>query len=91
MSDFEHITLAKALEVRRCLTTETRASQRDTPDKGFMFVRQARLLCHGIGTTLFLAGLVSVVISPLAIRPVWGHDAKVCQLGLVKVYLLTRW
>lgn len=52
------------------------------PRKFFMFVMQAPTMVLGYATDAFLAGLISVVVSPLARKGLWGNEAKVCQTSI---------
>ena len=51
-----------------------------------LFVWQAPLMCMSYSILCFLAGLSSVVISPLASRPMWNNDASVRLSVSVRVW-----
>ena len=52
------------------------------PRQSVLFAWQAPLMCLSCSVMFFHAGLLSVVISPLARKPGWGDEAKVC--GILK-------
>lgn len=43
-----------------------------------LFAWQSHIMLLAYSIVSYVAGLFSVVLSPLAQRPVWGNDAKVC-------------
>ena len=49
----------------------------DTPRKNMLFISQSPIMCFSLSVACFLAGLSSVVVSPLAQSPLWGPEAKV--------------
>ena len=50
------------------------------PRQSMLFAWQAPLMCLSCSVVLFHAGLLSVVVSPLARKREWGDEAKVCGL-----------
>lgn len=50
------------------------------PSRLVLFALQAPLMCLAYSILLFLAGLTSVVLSPLSHNPGWNAEAKVCRL-----------
>lgn len=64
-----------ALTFKRRLTA--RHSNPPTPSRIMLFALQAPFMCMTYSIALFLAGLTSVVLSPLARQPMWDDDAKV--------------
>ncbi|KAI9653779.1 MAG: hypothetical protein M1831_005646 [Alyxoria varia] len=56
---------------------------RSQPSHMVLFALQAPLMCLTYSIIFFLAGLTSVVLSPLAENPGWNSDAKTTVLFLV--------
>ena len=50
------------------------------PRQSMLFAWQAPLMCLSCSVVFFHAGLLSVVVSPLARKREWGDEAKVCGL-----------
>ena len=76
-NSFSAATDNNALEIRGRLMVVDR-SGRDQPSRVMLFVLQSPLMCLAYSILLFLAGLLSFVISPLALKPAWNDEAKVC-------------
>lgn len=72
-----------ACRLRERLESDTK----DMPRQDMLFILQSPIMCLSLSVACFLAGLTSVVISPLARHPVWGMEAKV---GLRQVLSLFR-
>ena len=67
-----------AQEFRRRHIANNGSEKRPEPRQIMLFVWQAPLMCLSYSIVFFLAGLTSVVLSPLAQRPGWNAEAKVC-------------
>lgn len=50
----------------------------DRPNSFLVFALQAPLMLLTLSVITFLAGLCAVVFAPLASKPEWGNNAKVC-------------
>lgn len=79
---FSPTTWNDALEIRRRLVTVDQSGQWQ-PSRVMLFVLQAPLMCLAYSMLLFLAGLVSFIVSPLALKPAWNDEAKTVVLFLV--------
>ena len=53
------------------------SARRERPGRTVLFALQAPLMCLAYSIVLFLAGLTSIVLSPLAQNPGWNAEAKV--------------
>ena len=73
-----------ARDFRKRLMVRSREKMRAElePRQSILFAWQAPLMCLSCSVVFFHAGLLSVVISPLARKPGWGDEAKVC--GILK-------
>ena len=81
-SGWKDLSLESTIEIKKLLTAKRVSKGRpQTPRKFFMFVSQAPMMVLGYAINLFLAGLISVVISPLASKGVWESEAKVRQFS----------
>ena len=69
-----------------------RAAEVLEPRQSMLFAWQAPLMCLSCSVVFFHAGLLSVVVSPLARKREWGDEAKVCRIlkSLGGVYLPGR-
>ena len=65
------------LTVRKKLRGMMSAKDNVRPGAIILFTLQAPLMCLAYSIILFLGGLASFVISPLAMNPIWDADAKV--------------
>lgn len=63
---------------------EKRAIELLEPRQSMLFAWQAPLMCLSCSVVFFHAGLLSVVVSPLARKREWGDEAKVC--GVLKSF-----
>jgi hypothetical protein len=63
-----------ACNIQQRLRSDGKAT---TPRQDMLFIQQSPLMCLSWAVFCFLAGLTSVVVSPLARHPVWGIEAKV--------------
>ena len=72
-----------ARDFRRRLMVRSREKRAELePRQSMLFAWQAPLMCLSCSVLFFHAGLLSVVVSPLARKPGWGDEAKVC--GMMK-------
>jgi hypothetical protein len=58
----------------------SRGNLNPRPSRLMLFVWQAPIMLLGCAVFSFLAGLCSVVLSPLARKPSWNEEAKVSNL-----------
>ena len=65
------------LTIRKKLRGKMSTKDDVRPGGIILFSLQAPLMCLAYAMILFLAGLASFVISPLAKNPRWGAEAKV--------------
>ena len=71
--------LRKRLMVRSSREKEKRGELLE-PRQSMLFAWQAPLMCLSCSVMFFHAGLLSVVVSPLARKREWGNEAKVCEI-----------
>ena len=57
-----------------------RAAELLEPRQSMLFAWQAPLMCLSCSVVFFHAGLLAVVIGPLARKREWGDEAKVCGI-----------
>ena len=70
-----------ARDFRKRLMVRSREKRAELePRQSMLFAWQAPLMCLSCSVVFFHAGLLSVVVSPLARKPGWGDEAKVCGM-----------
>ena len=62
--------------------------EKDRPNTSLVFALQAPMMLLSLSVVAFLAGLSSVIFAPLATKPVWDDNAKLCRMPWI-IHLLT--
>ena len=76
----QRIVLPPEVDRDTALAVQQRLSmhgEEATPRKSMLFISQSQIMCFSLSVACFLAGLSSVVVSPLAQSLHWGPETKV--------------